>query len=387
METSKSLITLSNKNKSFIINKLHKFKIYIDKKHEDEYYINEDHKLLCLYRNKYLELQKKLELKQLTHTIKYDKINYDLTVIIKKTHDIQLYYNDYNKNFINKLYDNINIDILNNILSNNDIFLKSLLKDELDNIRYYTYYGDTILNMFLKKCFTIEWLKDTYYDSSASEPFILFDDNNIKYFLFNTQIYNYFKLDEWKYSNLLNKTNIEIFNMYYNISVDDYKAIFKLYIADLMNIFNKAPKLTSKLIVYRGVNNDYHLKKTKEGVFINTFFSSTTFLFDIAYKFLDKNKTNGFIQRITIDEGIPILFLEGITFNEGEFEMLLPINTFYILETPTIKNIYVYPFSRLDANKPKIKNIICDTDDSVKINLSDLHLIGYTKSLKKIELI
>jgi hypothetical protein len=139
------------------------------------------------------------------------------------------------------------------------------------------------------------------------------------------------------------------------------------------------------LVVYRGVNNDYHLLKKKEEVFVNTFFSSTTFLFDIAYKFLDKKK--GFMQRITIDAGLPIIFLEGITFNSGEYEILLPINTFYIVEKPSIKKISVYPSSLKAANKPNIKNIICDSDDNTEINLSDLHFIGYTKSLKKVQVI
>ena len=382
METYTSL---SDKNKSIIKKRLDKFKKYIAEKKQKEYFINEEHKLLCLYRKQYLELQKKLELKQSNYTIKYNKINYNSSKITNKSFNIQLYYNDYNKNFINKLYDNIDVDVLNDILHKNDVFLQSLERYELDSLRYYTYHGDTILNTFLKGLFTIEWLKETYDDYSEKTPFILFDDDDVKYFLFNKQIFDYFKSDEWKYDTLLTKSSEEIFNMYYSISLADYKAIFKLYITDLMNIFNKAPKLTSKLVVYRGVNNDYHLSKKKEEVFVNTFFSSTTFLFDIAYKFLDKKK--GLMQRITIDAGLPIIFLEGITFNGGEYEILLPINTFYIVEKPSIKKISVYPSSLKAANKPNIKNIICDIDDTTDMYLSDLHFIGYTKSLKKIQII
>ncbi len=57
METYTSL---SDKNKSLIKNKILKFKKYINEKKQKEYFINEEHKLLCLYRKQYLELQKKL---------------------------------------------------------------------------------------------------------------------------------------------------------------------------------------------------------------------------------------------------------------------------------------------------------------------------------------
>lgn len=353
--------------------KIEKLKSYIQKKKEDEYYINEEHKKLCEYRDKYLELQKKLELKEITYEIKYKKIN------SKKKQDdkIILYYNDYNKKFINKLYDNIEIENLNKIIDNNDIFLESLDKDEIDTIRYY---GDTLINQFIKGLFSIEWLKDTYNDYEEETLFILKDENNNKLFIFNKQIYEYYKTDDWKYENLLKKTNKEIFLKYY--SINDYNPIFISYIKDLMKIFNKAPKLTSKLIVYRGIKDDYHILNKKEDVFVNKLFSSTTFLFDVAYRYLDKKK--GIIQRITIDKGIPILFLEGITLNTGEYEILLPINTYYIIENPVIKTIPIYPSSLKNINKPIINNIICKTDNVSEIKVSDLHLIGYTKSLKYI---
>jgi hypothetical protein len=362
--------------KTSTIKKIEKLKSYIQKKKEDEYYINEEHKKLCEYRDKYLELQKKLELREITYEIKYKKINSK-----KKQNDkIILYYNDYNKKFINKLYDNIEIENLNKIIENNDIFLESLDKYEIDTIRYYTYYGDTLINRFIKGLFSIEWLKDTYNDYEEETPFILKDENNNKLFIFNKQIYEYYKTDDWKYENLLKKTNKEIFLKYY--SINDYNPIFISYIKDLMKIFNKAPKLTSKLIVYRGIKDDYHILNKKEDVFVNKLFSSTTFLFDVAYRYLDKKK--GIIQRITIDKDIPILFLEGITLNTGEYEILLPINTYYIIENPVIKTISIYPSSLKNINKPIINNIICKTDNVSEIKVSDLHLIGYTKSLKKI---
>jgi len=361
--------------------KIEKLKTYIKEKKENEYFINEEHKQLCNYRDKYLELQKKLELREITYEIKYKKINKidEDKIIVDK---IKLYYNDYNKKFINKLYDNIEIDTLNNIIENNDIFLESLNKDEIDTLRYYTYYGDTIIKQFLKGLFTIEWLNNTYNDYEEETPFILKDNEQNKIFIFNKQIYEYFKTDDWKYDNLLKNTNEEIFIKYHSIKLEDYNAIFKSYIKDLMILFNKAPKLKSRLVVYRGIKNDDPILNKKEDIYVNKLFSSTTFLFDVAYKFLDKKK--GILLRITIDIGIPVIFLEGITLNTGEYEILLPINTYYIIENPPIKSISVYPSPLKDVNKPIINNIICKSDNINVIKLSDLHLIGYTKSLKRI---
>jgi hypothetical protein len=361
-----------------LTSKIKKIKSYIKQKKENEYYINEEHKLLCNYRDKYLELQKKLELKEIIKEIEYTKIS--KKKIEKDIIKLQLYYNDYNEKFINKLYDNFQVEELNNIIHNNDIFLQSLSDDEIDTIKYYTYYGDTIINQFLKGLFTIEWLKE-YYDYSDESLFILTDINKNKLFLFNKQIYDFFKTDDWKFENLLKHTREDIFIKYCSINLDDYKTIFTSYIKDLMKIFNKAPKLTSKLIVYRGIKNDYHLLNKKEDIFVNKFFSSTSFLFDVAYRFIN-NK--GIMQRITIDIGIPILFLEGITLNTKEYEILLPINTYYIIENPSVKIIPVFP-SPLKGNKLIINNILCKSDSIKELKISDLHLIGYTKSLKYIE--
>jgi hypothetical protein len=364
---------------SRLISKINKIKSYIKEKNENDYHINEEHKLLCKYREKYLELQQKLELRDIIKKIEYTKIS--KKNIEKDIISLQLYYNDYNEKFINKLYDNFQVEELNNIIYNNDIFLQSLSEDEINTIKYYTYHGDTIINQFLKGLFTIDWLIE-YYERADESLFILTDINKNLLFLFNKQIYDYFQTDDWEYDNLLKNSKYDIFIKYCSINLDQYKTIFTSYINDLMKIFNKAPKLTSKLIVYRGIKSEYHLLNKKENIFVNKFFSSTSFLFDVAYKFIN---SNGIMQRITIDTGIPILFLEGITLNTEEYEILLPINTYYIIENPSVKIIPVFPSPLKKGNKSTINNILCKSDSINNIKISDLHLIGYTKSLKYIE--
>ena len=363
-------------------------------------YLNEQHKEICKYYSKYLELVeivKKHPLKTITYNILYHTINYNKIKINKKELKLTLYYNDYNKKFINQIYDNIDINYIKTFIDKNNNFLKKLSIEELNTLRYYTKYGDTIINKFLNGLFDVEWFKTTYSNKTQNEPFINVDDKDSRIFLFQTQIYNYYKTkkiekddlykiknkknnekkNNWKYSSLVTKTNPEIFDMYFRISNKDYMNIFKLYVIDLQKIFNKAPKLEQKLIVYRGVKTIYHIKlKNKENIFINPFFSSTTLLFDIANNFSGKN---GFIQKITIDIGMPVIFMEGITFIDNkEFEVLLPFNTYYVIEQPFIKKINL--FKSMFENDVH-KNTICNISNTI-VKITDIHLIGYTKNIK-----
>jgi hypothetical protein len=333
--------------------------------------VDTENSIYCKYYDNYYKKNSEI-VKTLLDNIKqyefeYKKINYNNTTYEIKKFTLELYINEYNKNFLYNPYEFFNIDILKTILKNNDDFLLSLSIDEINTIKYYTAYAYNILSSYITA--------DTFNIDKLLKYFILTTDE-YTYYTFREQIYKFYKTEMWTYEKLINTKHYKVLKMYKTIPNKDYKEIFKIYITDLMNIFNKAPKLPKGItqVVYRGVKTNYHYTSQKENVFINPYFSSTSLNFDIALEFA--YNTDGFIQKIIINDTIPIIFLDGITFVKGELELLLPINTYYILNKT--KDIYY-------NNPMNHKFEICN-NEKYNYKITDMYLIGYTKSLKKLHL-
>lgn len=183
---------------------------------DKDLFLNEEHKLLCFYYNKYLELKSKLETKNKNIVLKYMKnilINgdenktlleneFENNIKYKLTeYSYKIKWNEYNKKFINKLNFVFNYDYINIFLKEQDIFLKSLNTRELYNIKFYTYHGDIYLNAFIQKTFTIDLLKG-YSGNLVS------NDNDLCYFFY--QLKDYFKINKYN-DEIIDIDNNELF--------------------------------------------------------------------------------------------------------------------------------------------------------------------------------
>lgn len=127
---------------------------------------------------------------------------------------------------------------------------------------------------------------------------------------------------------LLIENNLDFFN-----DVANLKPILQKYADDLVRIIDRAPKLTSPLVVYRGFQSEEHL----EGLtFVNKDFMSTSLDIYTAIQFATVNKSAynfnadrapkyfGGVYEIKINPGVPCIFMGFVSNLPEEYEVLLP---------------------------------------------------------------
>ena len=374
----KSLVKSDEIKAKFLLKKLinRKRKIRLDKEKRDksdDIYKDDNHKELCENYKKYLHYIKDIKVKELIYKLNYAlfKNNIDSTVVEYTFYDIKIHYTNKNKNVVTELYENLkDIDKINEAIKQNDKYINLLSQKQKRILQHYNLTISAIIKMYLlyEQKFTLEWLHkyiNTFY--------YLFVYNNDKNFTLYEQIYDYYKIhdtkisEHWKYDNLLSKRLDEILVMYKLIPIKDFKEIIKTYINDLNAIINKAPKLKEKIVVYY---NDEELSQLIEVDKTNT---NKNFL--LTSIILDKVILNNsptikkYIQRITIDKGIPLIFLEGINNIKNNFHILLPSNTRFIVKKPINKIVDYY-------NSTIPTEIVCTSQSKEKLYLTDVHLIG-----------
>jgi hypothetical protein len=352
--------------KKRLLNKLSSSRKTIE---ENDLYLNEEHKLLCFYYNKYMELKAKLETKNKYKILRYMKnilINDELNTLLVNEFENNIKYelleysykikwNEYNKKFINKLNYIFNYDYINIFLQEQDVFLKSLNTRELYNLKYYTYHGDIYINSFIQEKFKIDLIKD-YSGNLVS------NENDLCYFFY--QLKDYFKLNKYN-DEIVNTDNNEIFISFIkkeclNFDMKIYNYILNKYLLEMNEIFKKAPKTTQKLILYRGISNDYITSKLKKDFYKNSQFTSTSLFIENAIDYAT-NKTDKLILKINVNIGMPLIFVEGITLAEKDFEVIIPINAIFFIKNK-FKQVPFY----------KNKNNICPDEDILPINIMEL---------------
>jgi hypothetical protein len=326
-------------------------------KEDNDIYTSKEHALVCYHYNKYQELadkikmvEKKINLEYLTDNIntnsqqnflEKDKIDFK-----KKSSEIVIGYNEYNHKFINRIQRIINFNHLNELLQEQDEFIKSLSIRELYNLKHYTYQGDKLIVEFINKTFSIEFLEINYNIST------------LLYFQF---------LDYFSHNPVFKDKQVDlddtkeflkfIYINYKNFSNDIYNQVITSYIQELNEIFKKAPKTKEVMYVYRGVKDNYISKEVSKnkskGFFVSNRFTSTSLLLSSAITFI--KTPDSVLYEIKIEKGLPVIFLNGISFISNEFEILLPINsTFYIDYALKIETYY------------NNKNLICNENKNSK---------------------
>jgi hypothetical protein len=106
------------------------------------------------------------------------------------------------------------------------------------------------------------------------------------------------------------------------------------FLIDLYNVIQKAPKVLSPFVVYRGVNHNY-LNPTKNTLFYLHTFSSTSILRETAERF-------GPIQYVMyIHPTCDYIYLEDVSVNGGEEEVLLnPYTRYIVMDWNTDKSVW-----------------------------------------------
>lgn len=119
-----------------------------------------------------------------------------------------------------------------------------------------------------------------------------------------------------------------------HFTIDFWFKCIELYCKDLNRIIRQAPPLKQKMVVFRGVKDDYYLKGSKKSLYTNQGFISTSIYYNKAANFAayvkNTNKYNMCcLKRITLLPGTRCIFLSGLSKFPEEFEILLPSDSVY----------------------------------------------------------
>ena len=133
--------------------------------------------------------------------------------------------------------------------------------------------------------------------------------------------------------------------------------VIKRYADELDKLILAAPKLKRQIVVWRGVKNDYHLtgdnkyKTHKRGMYAGVMYSNNGFIstsmnIDSSFGFMQgqtrpkQGEVQCCLKRIVLTKGFPCLLMTGVSYY-NEFEILLPDNVVYYMNTKKQKGTYV----------------------------------------------
>ena len=270
-------------------------------------------------------------------------------------------------------------------------YISELSTKELYTLVAYTHYGDTIANNFLRnKLVKDDFIKNLQYadkwytnyyplffqaldilEKTKDIKAILKDGNDVNINILPPNISTSFTLNKNKgfatgimpvsvfLKKIFMSKNLKISDkydaLYLSARFFDYdkfwKNVIQQYINDLDDLINKSPSISKKMIVYRGVKNDYFLNGTKNNIYKTDSFVSTSINLPSAMKFADSYCC---FKRITLLPGTKALLMAGISKYKNEIELLLGTKSqFYIT-----KSLSTIPRSTTElCNDSKIGNI------------------------------
>ena len=332
---------MSSSVNASLLNSLYRARKNIER--NKDIYMDAEHELLCEYYRKYQELSKQFQndkIKIEYNTFKIDKH------ILSDSHDIpdeiiykeytlkyEVFYNKYNKKFINNLYVLTNPKDYEEWVKEQNRFIKSLTPEEIYTLRCHTHDGDIIINYFIRNNMKIDKDIDIAGNENQRKSTLIVKkgqfNSNRNYILFYYQIKEYLYK---RHADLSKLSRIELEEyIKKNYKDFDWNSILLLYIRDINNIFKKCPEVKKTLVIYRGSNDDYYLKKSSKGIHTADTLTSHTLNPNIAIGF--SSGGDCCIMRVKLSKGTKAILIDNIS-GYGEDEILLPFNTKYYIDYP-----------------------------------------------------
>ena len=318
--------------------------------------------------------------------------NQNYTFINNGIYNKQIRYSQLTKKFINYFENKIDFDILQEYIREQDDFITSLSFREIANLQYYTANGYAWLSSF--------YLNNWEAFIARHNEFNIYSRGIV---IFYHQFNDYFRENNIYNNNVINvddsRTFVNFLIANYRLfSINIYTWVFSKYMKEIKEIFKKAPKTKAEMTFIRGVKKNYIIESNKLGYYKKNLITSLTIDYNIAEMFAELNQQdknnlindirqrddmasvhrNKLIQRvenqsklfyeIIVEKGLPMIFMEGITINKGEYEFILPPHALLYIDHPyEFKNIYT--------------NIDNCPDRTQYINITKLYFV---KSIKNV---
>lgn len=303
-------------------------------------------------------------------------------------------------------------------------YISSLSHKDVLTLKSYTYKGDEIANSHVMGT----WLDDDgnypswYFKSHQQEVDSEKKDYESKYYY--PLFYQIYDLIKSKYMKTPEKVIDKSYKPVYDIwtklikmisakkstMFDIYKLVLdmvslrngqkgtlnnefgieamNMYVKDLERIIKNSPKIEKKMIVYRGVNNDYFMEDRKLNVYFkNKNFLSTSlnpavalhFSFEVNPDYNPDNSESCCISEITLLPGTRCIWISGMSEYPAENEVLLNNGTTYLIRSNKVE----YIVDPINAPLKKTEQEINDVEEDV-INDVCTHVIPKKTTISSI---
>jgi hypothetical protein len=349
---------------------------------DNDMYINKDHELLCSYYNKINELKKRLEIETKNINLAYRQNvllgNSEQETFLQKNkfgqklnftdtnYTYKIKYNKYNHKFINKIQHNIDANVLQEFMNKQNQFIESLTLREICVLKYYTYHGDVYINAYI----------DGIFNPSMMEQIgggIVDDGSDLCYFFY--QFMDYFGANNYyngKYVPVTDDVQFIQFlsDNYLKFDANIYNMVFDQYIKEFKLLFEKAPRMQQKLLLYRGIDANYVLNESNKGYYNTNHFSSTSLFAETALKYTKPK--NRMMLKIIVYENLPLIFVEGLSLARGDFEVIIPINATLYID---------YAMKKINYYK-NTNDIVCPDANAEVVNVSTVLYSHYDANIR-----
>jgi hypothetical protein len=154
---------------------------------------------------------------------------------------------------------------------------------------------------------------------------------------------------------------------YFSLS-ENLGPLLKQYMAELMVIMKRSPRLIGDTITYRGFKSEAHLKGLK---YVAREFGSTSVNPDTALAFADTHimgtrEVYCCLYELTVKAGVPCLYLGSLTEFDDEFEILLPPGATYRLgKEILVKRVIPYDMTLSDVLADPLKTEVMVVEGTV----------------------
>jgi ADP-ribosyltransferase exoenzyme len=315
-------------------------------------------------------------------------------------------YNNYNKDFLTKSSINNELMMDTQWLVKQKEYVYNLSKYDIFTLKGYTHYGDVLVNSLLRNALNFDSIRNhniDFFDSMFYFPVFfqlehlvsdlvknknknknklgieaLFSaSSGVKVKMYTStskaipksgNLQSYIELINNKYNTLqLSDKYILLVSLWNCMHSDIYKIVIMKFYEDLTRILIKSPSLTRDIKVYRGVRDDYYLRGSKDSIYKNIGFISTSLDVEKAQLFLNldnKNNNNDrkeacCIKVITLLKGTKALLMMPISTYGDEKEVLLNHGSIYSIKTPKVlKTFYTKPSDKTsDICQKKTYNV------------------------------
>ena len=222
-------------------------------------------------------------------------------------------------------------------------YVTGLPKRDRDILASYSSHGDRLVNSYCRGTLTHfpDLLARTLeHDKNIPLAYSIYDqyDGEI------ARLAEGYFGEHWRTREVLVKKNGEldmgkirsiIFeNMEYFSHIENVRSLLEQYKQDLIRIIDAAPRSRKRLVLYRGIQDESHVKTSR---FRNQDFLSTSVLPGASLTFAKRYEMPlasaatyvetpfiGGVYEFTLDPNIPCIYMEYVTSYPTEYEVLLP---------------------------------------------------------------